>query len=129
MLAVLDTHPSIVEHLAAGDFVVQQRNQYSFSQTSMDQSIKQAMNRDSKTRDGQIEFSNNANAVHHWILSFNQHVKSQEAALKWLEKQRAAIRKKTLLSPNMRRMKQAFILSCIQLSCCKIHRHIMKKNL
>ena len=40
MLVFLDTHPSIKEHLAAGDFVVQQQNQYSFSQTSMDQTIE-----------------------------------------------------------------------------------------
>ena len=30
------------------------------------------MYKNSKTRDGQIGFSNNANAVHRWILSFNQ---------------------------------------------------------
>ena len=38
----------------------------------MDQTIKETMNRDSKTIDEQIEFSNNINAVHRWILSFNQ---------------------------------------------------------
>ena len=30
------------------------------------------MNRDSKARGRQIGFSNNANAVHRWILLFNQ---------------------------------------------------------
>ena len=69
---VPDTHPSVAEHLATGDFVVQQQNQYSFSQTLMDQTIEQTMNRDSKTTGGQIGFSNNANAVHQWILLFNQ---------------------------------------------------------
>ena len=72
MLAILDTYPSIAEHLAARDFVVQQQNQYSFSRTSMDQTIEQTMNRDSKTRGGQVRFSNNAKAVHYWILSFSQ---------------------------------------------------------
>ena len=33
MLTVPDTHPSIEEYLAAWDFVAQQQNQYSFSQT------------------------------------------------------------------------------------------------
>ena len=51
--------------------------------------------------------------------------KSLEATLKWLEKQRALIRKKTLVSPDMRRMKQTFKMLCIQLSSCKIHLHIM----
>ena len=36
LLAIPDIHPSIEEYLAAGIFVVQQQNQYSFSQTSMD---------------------------------------------------------------------------------------------
>ena len=72
MLAVTDTHPSIAKHLASGDFVVQQQTQYPFCQTAMDQTIEQTMNRDSKTRGGQIGFSNNSNAVHRWFLSFNQ---------------------------------------------------------
>ena len=55
MLAVPDTHPSVEEHLAARDSVVQQENQYSFSQTSMDQTIEQTMNKDCKTRDGQLD--------------------------------------------------------------------------
>ena len=61
MLVVPDTHPSVEEHLAVGGFVVQQQNQYSFSQTSVDQTIEQTINRDSNT-----------NAVHCWILLFNQ---------------------------------------------------------
>ena len=47
--------------------------------------------------------------------------KSLEATLKWLGKQRTVIRKKTLISPNMRRMKQTLKMSYIQLSCCKIY--------
>ena len=62
ILTVSDPHPSVAEHLAVGDFIVQPQNQYFFSQTSMDQIIEQTINRDSKTRDGQIGFSN---AVHH----------------------------------------------------------------
>ena len=38
----------------------------------MEQTIEQTMNRDSKIGNGQIEFYNNANSVHRWILSFNQ---------------------------------------------------------
>ena len=72
LLAVLDTYPSKAAHLAAGDFILQQQNQCFFSLTSMDQTIGQTMNKDCKTRDEQIGFSNNANAVHRWILSFNQ---------------------------------------------------------
>ena len=65
MLAVTDTHTSAAERLADGNFVVQQQNQYSFSRASIDQTNELTMNKDSKTRDGQIGFSNNANAVHH----------------------------------------------------------------
>ena len=54
--------------------------------------------------------------------------KSLEAALKWLKKQRVAIRKKTFISPDRRRMKP-FKMQCIRLSRCKIHLHIVKKNL
>ena len=71
MLAIIDTQPSIVKHLPVRDFVVQQQNQYSFSQTSIDQTNEQTMNRDCKNRGGQIGFSNNTNAVNHWILSFS----------------------------------------------------------
>ena len=46
-----------------------------FSQTSEDQTNEQTVNRDSNTRDGQISFSNNVNAVHRWILSINQRAK------------------------------------------------------
>jgi CRISPR/Cas system CSM-associated protein Csm2 small subunit len=72
MLAVPETHPSVAEPLANGEFVVQQQDQHPFSQTSMDQTIEQTINRDSKTRGGQTGFSNNANAVHRWILSYIQ---------------------------------------------------------
>ena len=50
MLAIPNTYPSIAEHLAAGNFVVQQQNQYSSSQTSMDQTMEQTMNRDKQDK-------------------------------------------------------------------------------
>ena len=64
ILTVPDPHPSVTEHLAAGDFVVQLQNQNSFCQTSIDQTIEQNMNRDNETRDGQIGISNHANVVY-----------------------------------------------------------------
>ncbi|KAL8572752.1 hypothetical protein ACOMHN_030334 [Nucella lapillus] len=51
ILAVPETHPSVAEPLANGEFVVQQQDQHPFRQTSMDQTIEQTINRDSKTRD------------------------------------------------------------------------------
>ena len=50
MLAIPNTYPSIAEHLAAGNFVVQLQNQYSFNQTSMDQTTEQTMNRDKQDK-------------------------------------------------------------------------------
>lgn len=65
------THPSVAEPLASGDFVVQQQDQHSFSQTSMDQTIELTINRNSKPG-GQTGFSSNTSAVHRWILSYSQ---------------------------------------------------------
>ena len=108
-LVVPDTYHFVAEHLAAGEFVVQQQNQYSFSQTSMDQTIEQTMNKDSKTKDGQIGLFNNSNAFHRWILSFNQHVEISWSCTEMAgKKQLTAMRKKTLVSLDMRRVKQTF---------------------
>ena len=74
-LGISYTHPLIAEHLVVGDFVVQKQNQYSFNQTLMDQTFEQSINRDSKTREEQIGFSNNTNTVYHWTLSFKEHAK------------------------------------------------------
>ena len=43
------------------------------------------------------------------------------------DKAGAATRKKILVGPDMKRMKQTFKVSCIQLSHCKIHLHMIKK--
>ena len=96
ILDVPDTHPSIAQHLAVGDFVVQQQNQNSFSQTSMEQTIEQTINRDSKTSDGQIEFSNNAYAIHRWILSFNQRAKISRSCPEMTGKSEACYKIKDL---------------------------------
>ena len=109
MLVVSDTHNSVAEHLAAGEFVVQQQNQYSFSQTSMDQTIEQTMNKDGKIKDGQIGLFNNSNAFHRWLLLFNQRVEISRSCIEMVgKKQLAAMRKKTLVSLDMRRGKQTF---------------------
>ena len=127
MAAVPDTHPSITEYLAAGDFVVQQQNQCSYSQELKDQTIEQTMNRDSKTSGGQIGFSNNANAIHHWILSFSQCADISRSSTEMAGKAES-YHKKTLVSPDTRRIKLTFKMSCIQFSHCQIHFHMIKKN-
>ena len=94
----------------------------------MDQTIEQTINRESKTRGGQFEFSNNANTVHRWILSFNQLAEISRSCTKMARKTEGRHKKKEFVSPDMSRMKQTFKMSCIQLSCCKIHLHIIKKT-
>ena len=96
MLAVLDTHPSVTEHLATGEFVVQQQSQNSFIQTSVDQTIEQTMNIDSKTWDGQIGFSNNVNVAHHWIFSFNQRAEIPRSCTEMAGKAEDSHKKKDL---------------------------------
>ena len=92
MLAVPDAPLSVAEHVAAGTFVVQQQNQYSFSQTSMDHIIEPTMIEIAKG--GQIGFSNNANAVHRWILSFNQRAEISRSNKKMAEKTEGSHKKK-----------------------------------
>ena len=116
MLDVPDICSSVVEYLAAGNFVVQQQNQYKFSQTSMDQTIEKTMNRDSKIRSGQIGLM---------LMLFIGWIQ-QCAEISWscTETRKAKgsyKKKKTLVSPNIRRMKRTFKISCKQFSCCKIH--------
>ena len=69
MLNLPISHPEIYNGLAGGDFVTQ-RTSEPFSQTPMDQTLEQTLNKDSKTKSGLIGFSVNETAVQHWIRSF-----------------------------------------------------------
>ena len=95
----------------------------------MGQTNKQTVNRDNKTREGGRLDS--LIMLMWFIVGFYRSTNVQkflDAELKWSEKQRAAIRKKTLVSPNKRKMKQIFQMSCIPLNYSKINYQIMKKN-
>ena len=62
----------------------------------MNKAIEQTINRDSKTRGGQIGFSNNANAVYCWILSFNQHTEISRSCTEMTGKAEGGHKKKDL---------------------------------
>ena len=58
MMSLEDTHPSTHEAFKAGDSVVQ-RSSSAFSQVAVDQTIKQTINRDTKSKGGIVGFSLN----------------------------------------------------------------------
>ena len=62
----------------------------------MDQTSELIMNTDNKTRGGQLEFSNNANAFHRWILSFNQHAEISRSCAEMAGKAEDCHKKKEL---------------------------------
>ena len=62
MMSLKDCHPAAHEAFQAGDFVVQ-RSGNAFSQVAVDQTIEQAINRDTKSKGGIIGFSLNKGAV------------------------------------------------------------------
>jgi len=64
------THPTTHEALSSGEFVVQQTENQPFSQTAMDQTLEQTLNKMSKTRGGMVGFTMNPGAVHRWISTF-----------------------------------------------------------
>ena len=78
MLNLGKTHLAVQEEFLDGNFVVQQQTNLSFSQTAMDQTIEQTLNRDSKTKGGIKSMTLKKNAVHCWILSFAERAKIQE---------------------------------------------------
>jgi hypothetical protein len=69
MLNLPTSNPDIHEQMIAGNFATQRTSQ-PFSQTPMDQTLEQTLNKNSKTKGGMTGFSINKSAVHRWIKSF-----------------------------------------------------------
>lgn len=69
MLNLPTSNPDIHEQMVDGNFATQRTSQ-PFSQTPMDQTLEQTLNKNSKTKGGTIGFSINKSAVHRWIKSF-----------------------------------------------------------
>ena len=74
MLNLPTSNPDIHEQMVAGNFATQRTSQ-PFSQTPMDQSLEQSLNKNSKTKGGMIGFSINKSADHRWIKSFADRAK------------------------------------------------------
>ena len=69
MATLEERHPDAYRQLCEGNFVVQRSNSIGFSQTSVDQTIEQTFNRDTKTKGGIIGFSLKKGAVERWVLT------------------------------------------------------------
>ncbi|XP_028410461.1 uncharacterized protein LOC114533074 [Dendronephthya gigantea] len=76
MLNLPTSNPDIHEQMVAGNFATQRTSQ-PFSQTPMDQTLEQTLNKNSKTKGGVIGFSINKSAVHRWIKSFSDRAEIQ----------------------------------------------------
>ena len=64
-------HPEAHEALNSGEFVVQQRAN-SFSQTVVDQTIEQTVNRSTNSKGGIIGYSLNSGAVRRWLVTAHE---------------------------------------------------------
>ena len=71
MINLPKTHPEAHEYLSNGGFCVQ-RSSNKFSQSAVDQTIEQTLNRDTKTKGGIIGFSVNKSAVQRWLLNAHE---------------------------------------------------------
>ena len=69
MLELPDTYPEAYSMLSQGDFGVQRTTSQGFSQLPVDQTIKQTLNRNTKTKGGIIGFSLKKGAVQQWMLT------------------------------------------------------------
>ena len=69
MLELPDTHPEAYSMLSQGDFGVQRTTSHGFSQLPVDQTIKQTLNRNTRTKGGIIGFSLKKGAVQRWMLT------------------------------------------------------------
>lgn len=69
MLELPDTHPDAYSMLSQGDFGVQHTTSHGFSQLPVNQTIKQTLNSNTKTKDGIIGFSLESLAVQQWTLT------------------------------------------------------------
>ena len=68
-LPELDTHPDAYSMLSQGDFGVQRTTSHGFSQLPVDETIKQTLNCNTKTKGGIIGFSLKKDAVQQWMLT------------------------------------------------------------
>ena len=69
MLELPDTHPEAYSMLSQGDFGVQRTTSHGFSQLPVDQTIKQTLNRNTRTKGGIIGFSLKKGAMQRWMLT------------------------------------------------------------
>lgn len=82
MLALEQNHPSVHEAVKTGDFVVQRSSWNGFGQVSVDQTIEQTINCDTKSKGGIIGFSLNKAAVHRWVLTSHERAAVTQACRK-----------------------------------------------
>ncbi|XP_048584137.1 uncharacterized protein LOC125563185 [Nematostella vectensis] len=66
--ALPDTHPEAHVMLSQGDFGVQRNATHGFTQVSVDQTIEQTLNRNTKTKGGIVGFILKKGAVQRWVL-------------------------------------------------------------
>ncbi|CAC5360780.1 unnamed protein product [Mytilus coruscus] len=66
-----NTHPDAHIYLSSGGFCVQ-RSSHGFSRSTVDQTIEQTLNRDTKTRGGIVGFSLNKGSVKRWLLNAHE---------------------------------------------------------
>ena len=72
MVVLEESHTEAYKAVKAGNFAIQQSSERAFSQSSIDQTIEQSLNRGTKVKGGIIGFSRNQNTVQRWMLTAHE---------------------------------------------------------